>query len=293
MSYDVIAQIFLSGLLTGGLYALIAFGLSLIYGVARILNFAHGTLLVVAGIIASILATNWGLNPLLCIVLLAPPFFLLGSAFYIYLLDPLGQRNHFERTVGTVLVTVGALIIMTDVASELAGPQQRNIPAFGDVFEVGNVIISAPQVYIIVAIAIMTVCIELFLRRSWLGRTVRAVTQNTAGASIVGISPRSTNALTFGVGSALAATAGVLYAMNYPVDPHLSLSFTVKAFTIIVLGGIGSLVGAFGAGLMLGVAEAFVAFFIGSEWAPAISILLLLAILLVFPEGVTSWRRTQ
>lgn len=290
MSLDILAQVLLSGLLTGGLYALIAFGLSLIYGVARILNFAHGTLLVISGIAASILATSAGLNPLVCILLLVPIFFAFGWAFYRYLLHPLSQRNHFERTVGTVLVTVGALIVIGDVASELAGPQQRNIPAFGDIFEVGNVIISAPQLYILLGIGVMTFALELFLRRSWLGRTVRAVTQNPVGAAVVGIRSDSINALTFGVGSALAAVAGVLYAMNYPVDPHLGLSFTVKAFTIIVLGGIGSLAGALGAGLFLGIAEALVSFFLGAEWAPAISILLLLGILLIFPQGVASWR---
>lgn len=290
MSFGIFLQVVISGILTGGLYALIAFGLSLIYGVAHILNFAHGTLLVIAGIAASILATSAGVDPLLSMVLLGPIFFLFGLGFYRYLLHPLSQRNHFERTVGTVLVTVGALIVIGDVASELAGPQQRNIPAFGDTFEIGDIILSAPQLYIFFGIAVMTFALELFLRRSWIGRAVRAVTQNPAGAAVVGVRSDKINALTFGVGSALAAIAGVLYAMNYPMDPHLGLSFTVKAFTIIVLGGIGSLAGALGAGLLLGVAEALVAFFWGAEWAPAISIMLLLGILLVFPQGVSSWR---
>jgi branched-chain amino acid transport system permease protein len=290
MAFDILIQVVISGLLTGGLYALIAFGLSLIYGVARILNFAHGTLLVIAGIAASILATAADIGPFVSMVLLAPLFFVAGYLFYRVLLHPLSNRNHVEKTVGTVLVTVGALIVCNDVAIHLAGPQQRNIPAFGDVFEFGNVILSEPQIYIFCGIVVLTLAIEVFLRRSWLGLAVRAVTQHATGAKVVGIRGEQINALTFAVGSALAAIAGILYAMNYPVDPNLGLSFTVKAFTIIVFGGIGSLVGALSAGLMLGVAEAVVAFYWGAEWAPAISIILLLGVLLVFPQGVTSWR---
>ena len=293
MDIEILIQILISGLLTGGLYALIAFGLSLIYGVAHILNFAHGTLLVIAGIIASILATSLNVSPFISMLLIAPAFFAFGYVFYRSLLNPLSKRNHVEKTVGTVLVTVGTLIVLNDVAIHLAGPQQRNIPSLGDTFEFGNVILSAPQIYIFCGIAVLTFALEFFLRRSWLGMAVRAVTQNAAGARVVGIRSEQVNALTFAVGSALAAIAGILYAMNYPVDPNLGLSFTVKAFTIIVFGGIGSLTGALTAGLILGVAEALVAFFWGSEWAPAISIILLFAVLLLFPQGVSSWRTSR
>jgi branched-chain amino acid transport system permease protein len=290
MPIDILVQIAIGGILIGGLYALFAFGLSLIYGVARILNFAHGTFLAVAGIAASVLYSALGLHPLVLIALLLPAFFLFGYGFYAVLLEPLRQRNHFQMTVGTVLTTVGALIVLSDVAAWLAGPRPRNIPLRSDILEIGTVIIPTTQAYILAAITLLTVALHMFLQRSWFGRSVRAVTQDHVGAALCGVRSGTTHALTFGLGTALAALAGSLYVLSFPIDPYSGFSLTVKAFTIIILGGIGNLIGALAAGVFLGVAEAFVAFFLGSEWAPAISIVLLLVILISFPQGFFSRR---
>ena len=136
----------------------------------------------------------------------------------------------------------------------------------------------------------LTIALHVFLRRSWFGRAVRAVTQEPTGAAICGVNSRRAHSLTFAVGSGLVAVAGVLYAMTYPVDPYMGFSLTVKAFTIIIVGGIGNLAGALVAGILLGVAESFTAFLWAPQWAPAISVVLLLVILLVFPRGLGSWR---
>ena len=291
MPIDILAQVALGGVLVGGLYALVAFGLSLIYGVARILNFSHGTLLTMAGIAASVAYADWGWSPLVSVLVLVPLFFAFGYGFHTVLLRPMANRPHFEATVGTVLVTVGALIIMSDVASAIAGPNPRNIPLRSDVLEFGEIIIPTTQVWILAGIAVLTVAIHVFLKRSWFGRAIRAVTQDPTGAAICGVRSRTIHALTFAVGSGLVAVAGLLYAMSYPVDPYMGFSLTVKAFTIIVLGGIGNLIGALLAGIFLGVAEAFTAFLWAPEWAPALSIVLLLAILILFPQGFASWRK--
>lgn len=291
MSFDILAQVAIGGLLIGGLYALFAFGLSLIYGVARILNFAHGTLLATAGIAASVLYATLNWHPLVILVILVPAFFLFGCVFFLFLINPLRKRNHFQTTVGTVLTTVGALIILSDVAAWLAGPRPRNIPIRSDVFEIGDILIPTSQAYMLAGIILFTIALHFFLQRSWFGRSVRAVTQDHTGAEICGVRSAKVHAMTFGLGSSLAAIAGVLYAMTFPIDPYAGFHLTVKAFTIIVLGGIGNLIGALIAGLVLGLAEAFTAFFWASEWAPAISIVLLLLILVLFPRGLTSWKR--
>ncbi len=291
MPIDILIQIAIGGILIGGLYALFAFGLSLIYGVARILNFAHGTLLAMAGIASSVLYASLQLNPLILLAILLPVFFAFGCAFYAVLLGPLRERNHFQMTIGTVLTTVGALIILSDIAAALAGPRPRNIPLRSDVIELGNIIIPVTQAYMLAAITALTIGLHFFLQRSWFGRSVRAVTQDHVGAALCGVRSGTIHALTFGMGSALAALAGVLYAMSFPIDPYSGFSLTVKAFTIIVLGGIGNLIGALAAGLFLGLAEAYTAFFLGTEWAPAISIVLLLVILVAFPHGFFN-RRT-
>lgn len=291
MPVDILIQVAVGGVLIGGLYALFAFGLSLIYGVARILNFAHGTMLALAGVVGSVLYASLGWPPVVLLIVLVPVFFAFGTVCYAVLLGDMKRRNPFEATVGTVLTTVGALIIITDVAAALAGPRPRNIPLRSGVFQFGTVIVPTSQAYTLIGIVALTIALHFFLQRSWFGRAVRAVTQDHVGATICGVRSSVVHAATFGLGTALAAVAGILYAMSFPIDPYAGFDLTVKAFTIIILGGVGNLIGALAAGLFLGLAEAYTSFFWASEWAPAISIVLLLLILVAFPRGFGTWRR--
>jgi branched-chain amino acid transport system permease protein len=258
----ILIQLLIGGVLLGGLYALIAFGLSLIYGVARVLNFAHGTLLVIAGMAASAMFTGWGFNPILSAIVLT--------------------------TVGTVLVTVGLLLVLSDLAATVAGPTSRNIRLEVDVFILQGIIVSTTDLYILLGIAGLTLALHLILTRTWFGRAVRSVTQDAVGARICGVRAGAIHAATVAFGSAIVAIAGVLYTLNYPVNPYEGFGITVKAFTIIILGGIGNLPGALLAGIFLGVAEALTGFFWTSDWAPGLSIMLLLLILVVFPRGLLS-----
>ena len=286
MTLEVLIQVVIGGVLIGGLYALVAFGLSLIYGVVRILNFAHGTLLAVSGVIASILFAAWQLHPALIAVLLAPIMFAFAYGYYMVLLRPLEKRNHFEATVGTVLVTVGTLLILSDLTAKLAGATQRNIPLRLDAIEIGEIVISTTQLAILVGIVVLTIAMNFVLKRTWFGRAVRAVTQDHIGAQICGVPSIRMKALTFAFGSATVAIAAVLYVLSFPVDPYMGFGLTVKAFTIIVVGGVGNLPGALLAGTFLGVAEGLTALFWKPEWAPALSVILMLLILVVFPRGV-------
>jgi branched-chain amino acid transport system permease protein len=288
----IIIQLLIGGVLLGGLYALIAFGLSLIYGVVRILNFAHGTLLAVGGIAASVMFAAWHLNPMLIAAILAPLFFGFGWLMYRSLLEPLKTRNPVQMTVGTVLVTVGLLLILSDLAALLAGPTAKNIPLDVSVFIFKDIIISTTELYVFSGVVALTVALHLILTRTWFGRAVRAVTQDTVGARLCGVRAGTIHAATVGFGSAIVAIAGVLYTLNFPVNPYEGFALTVKAFTIIILGGIGNLLGALLAGIFLGVAEALTGFFWTSEWAPGLSIVLLLAILVVFPHGLLRRRGT-
>jgi branched-chain amino acid transport system permease protein len=288
----IIIQLLIGGILLGGLYALIAFGLSLIYGVARVLNFAHGTLLAIAGIAASVMFAAWGLNPVLIAILLFPIFFGFGWLMYAVLLQPLKSRNLMQATVGTVLVTVGLLLIISDIAALLAGPTSVNIRLPVDVFILQGIIVSTTDVYILLGIAALTLALHVILTRTWFGRAVRSVTQDAVGARICGVRAGAIHAATVAFGSAIVAIAGVLYVLNFPVNPYEGFGLTVKAFTIIILGGIGNLPGALLAGIFLGVAEALTGFFWTSDWAPGLSIRLLLLVLIVFPQGFLSRRAT-
>ena len=287
----IIIQLLIGGGLLGGLYALIAFGLSLIYGVARVLNFAHGTLLAIAGVAASVMFAAWSINPVLIAAILFPIFFGFGWLMYVYLLEPLKARNPSQTVVGTVLVTVGLLLILSDIGALVAGPTSRNIRLDLQIFQFQifpreAIIVSTTDLYILLGIVALTLALHLILTRTWFGRAVRAVTQDTVGARLCGVRAGAIHAATVAFGSAIVAVAGVLYTLNYPINPYEGFSLTVKAFTIIILGGIGSLPGALLAGIFLGVAEALTGFFWTSEWAPGLSIMLLLAILVVFPRGM-------
>jgi branched-chain amino acid transport system permease protein len=287
----IIIQLLIGGVLLGGLYALIAFGLSLIYGVARVLNFAHGTLLAIAGVAASVMFAAWSINPVLIAAILFPIFFGFGWLMYVYLLEPLKARNPSQTVVGTVLVTVGLLLILSDIGALVAGPTSRNIRLDLQIFQFQIfprevIIVSTTDLYLMLGIVALTLALHLILTLTWFGRAVRAVTQDTVGARLCGVRAGAIHAATVAFGSAIVAVAGVLYTLNYPINPYEGFSLTVKAFTIIILGGIGSLPGALLAGIFLGVAEALTGFFWTSEWAPGLSIMLLLAILVVFPRGM-------
>ena len=292
MTFEIFLQIMVGGVLIGGLYALVAFGLSLIYGVAQILNFAHGTILAVGGVTAATIFAATGWHPVILIIILVPVFGIFGFFFYDILLRPLRQRNEFENVVGTVLVTVGALLILTDVSALLAGPSPKNIPLQFDVIELGEVLVTTTQAYILLGIVVLTFMLHFFINRSWFGRAMRAVTQDHVGAAICGVRANWIHAATFAFGTGIVAIAAVLYTMLFPVDPYIGLSLTVKAFTIIILGGIGNLVGALAAGIFLGVAESLTSFFWATQWAPAISIILLIVILVLFPQGLLTRRQT-
>ena len=285
MTVDVLIQVLIGGVLLGGVYALVAFGLSLIYGIVRILNFAHGTLLAVSGVVASLIYASFHLHPILIALLLAAATFVFGYLFYMALLHPLGRRNHFEATVGTVLVTVGALLILSDITAVMAGATQRNIQMDFEAFEIGSIVISSAQVKILAGIAALMLLIHLLLTRTWFGRALRAVTENRVGALICGVNSTRLKALTFAFGSMTVAIAGVLYAISFPVSPFMGFGLTVKAFTIVVVGGVGNLRGALFAGIFLGVAESMTSLLWKPEWAPALSMILMLLILVAKPHG--------
>lgn len=286
MSFDVLLQVLIGGVLLGGLYALVAFGLSLIYGVVRILNFAHGTLLAVSGVLASLAFSAWGMHPLVIAALLAPLMFVCAYGYYHLLLRPLAKRSHFESTVGTVLVTVGTLMMLSDITAKAAGATQRNIPLRLPAIEFGEIVISTTQLLILAGIVLLTLVMHLLLKRTWFGRAVRAVTQDATGAQICGVQSTRIKALTFAFGSATVAIAAVLYVLSFPVDPYMGFGLTVKAFTIIVVGGIGNLPGALLAGVFLGVAEGLTGLYWKPEWAPALSVVAMLVILVAFPKRV-------
>ena len=285
MSLLNLAQVTSGGLVMGGLYALVAIGLSLVYGVTRMLNFAHGTFVVLAGIIGSILFVSYRVSPVLSIPLVASVFFVFGLIFYKALLRPIQKLNEHEATIGTVLITIGTFIVVEDLAAMAVGPTQRNILLPSAPIPLSGGIVTTLQVYVLLGIASATLILHFFLKYSWLGRAMRALTQDQFAATAYGVQTELIRGMTFAFGLGLAAIGGILYAMTYPVDLHAGFLLTVKAFTIIAIGGIGNISGALIASIVLGVAEALVAFYWSSAWVPAVSMIVLLGVLTLAPRN--------
>ncbi len=287
---DTFAQVVLNGLLLGGIYALVAFGLSLIYGVSRVLNLTHGTFLMLAGILASGLYAWSGWNPFFIALVLAPLFFVLGGLFWGLLVRPNVTRTPLEFVIGSVLITVGLMMVIEDTSLFVAGPNLHSIPYRPPEVRLGPVAVGTARTWILACILVLTIALHLFLWRSYLGKGLRAITEDYAGALLSGVDVARLNVLSFGLGLALVAVAGVFYDMVFAIGPYMGFPLTVTAFTVIILGGIGSLVGSLLGGLILGLAETGTAYVLGAKWAPAISVVTLLVILVVRPQGLLGHR---
>ncbi len=279
-------QLLLGGLLLGGIYALAALGLSLIFGVSRVLNLAHGDFLMLGGLAAFVLFSTLEVSPFVSLLLVLPPFVVLGAIFERVFVRPIADKPFHDRLIASVLVTLGMSLFISDVAAFFWGTFVKGVSVSLPSFEILGVFIPTLRVLTLAVILVLTVALHRFLFRSYLGRAIRAIAQNRQGALLVGIDTGRVAMLTFGIGTALAAVAGVFYLLLFTISPYIGLPIVLKALTIIVLGGLGSLMGALWGGLILGVAETMTGFWIGDKWSPTVAVLLLLGVLLVRPRGL-------
>lgn len=288
---SIIIQIAVGGLLLGGIYALIAFGLSIVYGVSKVLNLAHGTILMVAGILASWIFFKTGFNPIFVSLLLVPIFMAAGAGFWKGLIKPIIGKPPLEFIIGSVLITVGMMMVIDDVTMFIAGPMLRSIPFSAPTLKVGQVILSVTKLWLMLFIVLITIALHIYFKKTFVGRAIRAITQDITGAMLVGVDISKMNMVTFGIGFVLVAIASVFYDMIFSIGAYMGFPITVKAFTIIILGGLGSLVGSLFGGLILGVAESFTAFYVGAKWSPALSVIIMLIILILRPQGIFGYKQ--
>jgi branched-chain amino acid transport system permease protein len=277
-----LVQVAISGVLLGAVYALLAIGLNLIFGVMRIINIAHGDLLMLGAYATFWLFALWGVNPLLALGLVVPGMFLLGVLL---------QRALVDRVVGqpllsSLLLTFGLSSLLVGLALNLWTANYRSVPAFSGSLVVGGVALSLPRLLAFSVALAITAAVYWFLTRAKLGKAIRATAQNAEVALVCGIDVASIRLLVFGLGTALAAAAGALLAVIYTIYPEMGRAFLMKAFAIIVLGGLGSFQGAFLGALALGVAEAFAGYIWNTQIAEAVAYVVFIGVLLVRPGGL-------
>jgi branched-chain amino acid transport system permease protein len=279
----------LGGLQLGGIYGLVAFSLSIIYGVAKLFNLAHGTFLVIAGIVASYLYLSLGFHPFVIMLIVFLLFLVVGFGFYGFF-KPISRRSPLEFVVGTVLITVGLMFLMDDVSLTVMGGRLWSIPYSLPSISLGEFMVSSIRLLSLVAVVAVTIGLNLYIKKSYMGKAIRAATQDREAAMLAGVDVSRITMFTFGIAMSLLGIGAVLYSMVLSVAPFQGFPITVKAFTIVVLGGIGSLIGSLVGGIMLGIAEVFVGYYFGIAWSEAVSVMILLLVLVVKPEGLFGFR---
>jgi branched-chain amino acid transport system permease protein len=278
----------LSGLVLGGMYALIAMGLTLQYGVARIMNLSYGELLIAAAFASYWLVTGSALNPLLGFVLVVPVAFSLSFALYRVLLTPLVRRSRSRDAleVDSILATFGMMFIVQGIMLTLFGGAYVSYSFLAIPVSVLGETLALNRLIAFVLAVIIGLALYLALTRTRTGTAIRAVAVDPAAAQLVAIDVAWISALAFALGGALVAAAGMLISMFLTFSATSGVVFTMKALIIVVMGGVGNLLGCLVAGLALGLSEALVATFVDPGLTLAVNFALFLAVLLVKPAGL-------
>jgi len=281
----IILQILFWGVYAGCIYILLATGLNLIFGVMKVVNFAHGEFLMLGAYVTATIFLLTGINPYAIIIL---------SMFVLVIIGAVVERLCFRPILGTsklneIFLSIGLIYLFQNAAAVIWGDSWQSIrsPYEGITVAIGPLTVPVDYIIIMVVTAVIIIALYIFLRRTSTGRAMRAASQNRKGAMLVGINVERMDIISFGIGCALAAAAGTLWVVSGQVfNPYMGSVPAVKAFAIIILGGLGSIPGAIIGGLVYGIAENGAAYFLGGIWKDAISFIILIVVLVIRPTGI-------
>jgi len=280
----------INGILMGSIYGLTALGLTLIFGVLKVINFAHGSLLMVAMYAAFWAVTLTGVHPYVALVLVVPFMYLFGYYLQDIIIKPIFKAERDVREpVTVIIVTTGVWYVLDNLSLLLFGPQYRALtpnPLRGKMLEFGGMMVSVPKLWGFVAAMLVACAIYLFFQKSRMGRAIRATSLDRDAASLMGISQYKIYNIAFGIGTAVAGVAGVALVPFYNVFPSVGVLFDIKCYIIVVLGGLGSIWGAMLGGIIVGLIESVGPQFMTATWTEAIVYGLFLVVLFVKPSGL-------
>ncbi len=285
---EIILAAVVNGLLTGAVYALIALGLTLVYGVLHIINFAHGATLTAAMFAVLVCHQVLRIDPYVAALGLTPLFFALGYVVQRYVIGP---ASHGDDS-NILLVTLGLSIIIENalLAGFRSDTRSIDVPYGFSVVEAGPLLLSVPKLVAFAASFAVAAVLGLLLLKSDTGKAIRAVAKEKTGAALMGIDADHVYAVTFGIGAACLAIAACLLMPTYLVNPRSGNAFVLVAFTIVVLGGMGSIGGALAGGLIIGVVESLSGLFLGESLGQIGIFLIFILVLLVRPTGLSGAR---
>ncbi len=302
VAIEVLLQTLISGLLLGGLYALIGIGMTLIMGVMKIINLAHGELMMVAMYMAYWLFVLFHIDPYVSVLIVAPLMFLFGMAIQKFLINPVLKVESILPE-NQVILTVGIGMVLANLATIFFTSDYRSTPVdyASDAWYLSDywrsspieLSLSVPWTVSFVMAVIITVALWFFLTKTDTGKSIRATAQDIDAALLMGVNVERMRLITFGLGAALVGAAGCLFIPIYYLYPALGGRFTLIAFVITILGGLGSTVGAIIGGLILGIFESLTATYIGMGWAPVGRFAIFILALIFLPGGVASILRRR
>ena len=280
----------INGILMGSIYGLTALGLTLIFGVLKVINFAHGSMLMVGMYVAYWAALLTGLHPYLTLVIVVPVMFLFGYLLQDILIKPIFKAEKDVREpITVIIVTTGVWYILDNLSLLIFGPQYRTIPdnpLRGKMLEFGDMMISVPKLWGFCAAILTALMVYAFLQKTRMGRAMRATSLDRDAASLQGINQYKIYNVAFGIGTAVAGVAGVTLVPFYNIFPSVGVLFDIKCFIIVVLGGLGSIGGALLGGMIVGVIESVGPQFMTATWTEAIVYGLFLVFLFLKPSGL-------
>jgi branched-chain amino acid transport system permease protein len=280
---EIVIAAVINGLLTGAVYALVSVALTLVYGVLHIINFAHGAILT-AAMFAAFFAEQAGVDPLIAMFGLAPLFFILGYAVQRYIIGP---ASHGEDS-NTLLVTLGLSILIENLLLAAFGSDTRTIdvPYGFSSLDLGFVFLPAPRVIAFAVTCMVAALLWALLKKTDIGKAIRAVAKEKLGAALVGIDVAHVYAVTFGLGAACLAVAACVLLPSYYVQPRVGNAYVFVAFTVVVLGGMGSVPGAMVGGLFIGVVESLSGLYFGESLGQLGIFVIFILALLMRPTGL-------
>lgn len=279
---DVLLQVLVNGLLLGGLYGLVAMGLTLVFGVMGVINVAHGDLMVIAAVVTYLLSSKAGFPPYVSLLIVIPVMFVFGVII---------QRLLLERITGSeelmsLLLLFGFGVAITQTAAKFMGGSFFSVPYWAGSIRIGGIRIPESLGYSSLAALVLAALLFYFLRRSAYGRAIRATASAPELAAATGVDVRRVRAVTFGIGTALAGASGTLMVTTQALNPLSGHVFLLIAFSACVLGGLGSVGGALGAGFVLGVIEVSSSHFVNSQFSQMSIYIVFIAMLLIRPAGL-------
>ena len=280
----------INGILMGSIYGLTALGLTVIFGVLKVINFAHGSLIMVSMYVAYWAIIFTGVHPYIALIIVVPVMYFFGYYLQAIIIKPIFKaEKDIREPITVIIVTTGVWYILDNLTLLIFGPQYRSIqnnPMRGKMLEFGDMLISVPKLWGFVTAVITAFAIYWFLQKTRTGRAIRATSLDREAASLMGINQFKIYNIAFGIGTAVVGISAVTLVPFYNIFPSVGVLFDIKGFIIVVLGGLGSIGGAILGGIIIGLIESIAPMFMTATWAEAIVYALFLVVLFVKPSGL-------